>query len=221
MKIERRSLYILLSGLLALLCISLLLALWLDRTPAMLRVENSVPFVGKKMELQSAMDKIMEHFADNNLAAAENLLLEVVKQYPSNSDLWMLLGTVYYRQDKFKDAEMSFRHLLRQQPHNAAGFNNLSETLIKLQRLEEAQTAILQAVKLTPNNAEILLNAASLHAKLQDDKTALFYLKQAMNRGVTAETVSDYIDLVRLLERPDFMNYYNQQQQERTRRQQL
>lgn len=213
---ERRTLCILLAFLLLVLSGTLLLALKLDHTPDMPRIEQNTFFSGTKMELQPALDKVMDHFSSNQLSEAEKLLKELIKQYPANSDIWMLLGTVYYQQNKYPDAEASFRHLLRQKPNSAAGFNNLSETLIKLQRPDEAREAIDQAVKLAPNNAEILLNAASLYARAQDDRQALAYLKRAMDRGVSAETVSNYIDLVRLLERPDFMNYYHQQKKEQS-----
>ena len=206
MKNQRRTLVILLILLLTSLSCTLMLAMHLERTPSMQRIAREEPFTGQKMELSAALDNAVDLIEKNNLAAAENLLSNLIKQYPANSDVWMLSGSVF------------FRHLLRQSPNSAAGFNNLSETLIKLERLNEARTAIAQALHLEPNNAEILLNAASLYARLQDDKAALICLKKAMDRGVTAEQVSMYMDLVRLLERPDFMNYYRQKQSERSNR---
>lgn len=218
MKNQRRTLVILLIFLLASLSCTLILAMHLERTPSMQRIAREEPFTGQKMELDTALDNAVDLIEKNNLAAAENLLSNLIKQYPASSDVWMLSGSVFFRQGKYKDAEKSFRHLLRQHPNSAAGFNNLSETLIKLGRLNEARIAITQALQLEPNNAEILLNAASLYARLKDDKTALVCLKKAMDRGVTAEQVSMYMDLVRLLERPDFMNYYRQKQSERSNR---
>ena len=125
-----------------------------------------------------------------------------------------MIGTMYFKQEKYEQAEQAFRHVLRRNPDNAAGFNNLSETLIKLKRLQEAEIAIINALHLAPKQREILLNAASLYAQLKNDKQALKYLKQAMDNGISPEEVAEHIELVGLLERPDFMNYYNRKRSE-------
>ena len=163
MKVERRNFLLLLGCLMLVLSLTLALTMQLERSPQMQRNTNGVQTAkDKQINLQEVMDSAIDMMSRGNFSAAEAVLADAVKQYPGQSDLWMLLGEAYYRQEKFAQAEQTFRHLLRYQPENAAGYNNLAESLIKLERFQEAQTAINQAIQLAPKNGEILLNAASL-----------------------------------------------------------
>ena len=215
MKKERKTLYILLVLLLLIISATILLAMRLDRSPDMMQTsaENIVAVVSKQ-DLQKVLNNAAELLSKNELYQAEQLLDDTVKQHPANNDLWLLLGTVYFRQEKFDMAENAFRHIIRRTPDSVAGFNNLSTTLVKLKRYNEAKAAIGNALLLAPNNGEILLNAASLYALLKEDNQALTFLKRALDNGIQPEEVSGYIELVRLLERPDFMNYYNRKRSE-------
>lgn len=215
MKKERKTLYILLVLLLLIISATILLAMRLDRSPDMMQTsEENIVAVVSKQDLQKVLNNAAELLSKNELYQAEQLLDDTVKQHPANNDLWLLLGTVYFRQEKFDMAENAFRHIIRHTPDSVAGFNNLSTTLVKLKRYNEAKAAIGNALLLAPNNGEILLNAASLYALLKEDNQALTFLKRALDNGIQPEEVSGYIELIRLLERPDFMNYYNRKRSE-------
>lgn len=215
MKKERKTLYILLVLLLLIISATILLAMRLDRSPDMMQTsEENIVAVVSKQDLQKVLNNAAELLSKNELYQAEQLLDDTVKQHPANNDLWLLLGTVYFRQEKFDMAENAFRHIIRRTPDSVAGFNNLSTTLVKLKRYNEAKAAIGNALLLAPNNGEILLNAASLYALLKEDNQALTFLKRALDNGIQPEDVSGYIELIRLLERPDFMNYYNRKRSE-------
>lgn len=215
MKKERKTLYILLVLLLLIISATILLAMRLDRSPDMMQTsEENIVAVVSKQDLQKVLNNAAELLSKNELYQAEQLLDDTVKQHPANNDLWLLLGTVYFRQEKFDMAENAFRHIIRRTPDSVAGFNNLSTTLVKLKRYNEAKAAIGNALLLAPNNGGILLNAASLYALLKEDNQALTFLKRALDNGIQPEEVSGYIELIRLLERPDFMNYYNRKRSE-------
>ena len=162
-------------------------------------------------ELDKVLQEVLQLMRQNQLTAAQSLLTAALKEYPDNSDVWMLRGSVYYRQELFDRAAHAFAVVEQQQPDNAAACNNLAESLIRLQRFDEARNAIARAVRLQPDNGEILLNAAGLYALLHDDKAALYFLKKAMENGITPEMISMHRELVKLLERPEFMEYYNSQ----------
>lgn len=219
MKKESHILYILLAILMVVLTATIALAIQLDKSPDM---QSAVPDeyrFNTKLEITEILTASSELLNTNEFVKAENLLNHSIKQYPANIDLWLLLGTAYFRQEKFEQAEKAFRHVIRHKPDSAAGFNNLGESLIKLKRFNEAQAAIGNALRLSPNRGEILLNAASLYALMQEDKQALKFLKQAMANGIRPEEISEYSELVRLLERPEFMNYYNRKRSEQKNRQ--
>ena len=206
---ERKALCILLAVLLVIIAATIMLAIRMDKSPAMQSAlqENAAGHIFKASEV---LHHAAEMLSSNDLAQAENLLVSAIKQHPANTELWLLLGTVYYRQEKYANAEAAFRHAVRRKPDSAAGYNNLCETLIKLERFSEAKSAIANALRLAPNRGEILLNAASLYALLQEDKQSLHFLKLALDNGIKPEEISKIKELVRLLERPDFMNFYKQ-----------
>ena len=209
MKKEKKILFILLAVLLAVLSSTIVLAIKLDKSPDMQYSSdsgNTLP--PRAMKSSEILNTAAELLNSNDLVQAEKLLTDAVKDHPANADMWLLLGTVYYRQEKYEPAENAFRHLLRRKPDNAAAYNNLCETLKKLKRYNEAKLAIGNALKLAPHQGEILLNAASLYALQHEDKQALHFLQRALDNGITPEKISDIKELVHLLERPDFMNYY-------------
>ena len=214
MKQERKALYILLTVLLLVIAFTVLLAMKLDKLPDTQSFGTDPNSFRKKISEEEAMKTAADLLSANDLVPAEKLLGSAIKQHPASINLWMMIGTMYFKQEKYEQAEQAFRHVLRRNPDNAAGFNNLSETLIKLKRLQEAEIAIINALHLAPKQREILLNAASLYAQLKNDKQALKYLKQAMDNGISPEEVAEHIELVGLLERPDFMNYYNRKRSE-------
>ena len=155
----------------------------------------------------------LELFNLGNFTGAEAELLKIIQRRPGTPDAWQLLGAVYYRLDRMDAAERAFRHLIRQQPFNAAGYNNLSQTLIRLNRMPEALETALQAAELAPGNGAILLNVAGLYAKERDDKEALYYLRRTLAAGVPPEVIARDTELVRLLERPEFMKLFEEQRQ--------
>ncbi|MBO5923191.1 MAG: tetratricopeptide repeat protein [Lentisphaeria bacterium] len=212
MKKERKTLCILLAVLLVIISATIILAVRLDKSPDMQSAHLPGDTAGmQKFNAATVLNEAVEKLNNKEFAQAENLLNAAIKQHPANTDLWLLLGTVYYRQEKFEQAELTFRHTVRRKPDSAAGFNNLCETLIKLGRLKEARSAIGNALRLAPKRGEILLNAASLYALLKEDKKALQYLHQALDNGIKTEEVSQIKELVSLLERPEFMNFYKRQ----------
>ena len=211
MKKERKTLCILLAVLMVIISATIMLAVRMDKSPDMQSAPLSGSAAGvQKFNAAAVLNEAVEKLNNEEFIQAENLLNTAIKQHPSNTDLWLLLGTVYYRQEKFAQAEQTFRHTVRRKPDSAAGFNNLCETLVKLDRLKEAQAAIAHALRLAPRQGEILLNAASLYALLQEDKQALHFLKQALDNGIKPEEISQIKELIRLLERPEFMNFYKE-----------
>ena len=212
MKKEKKTLFIFLFVLLLVISVTNLLVMQLNKSPDMQTAGNS-DGIQQEIPLKASevLNKAAELLNNNELAAAERLLIKAIQKHHNNADMWLLLGTVHYRQEKYALAENAFRHLIRRKPDNAAAYNNLCETLKKLQRYSEAKAAIGNALRISPNRGEILLNAASLYAILHEDKQALHFLKRALNNGITPEEISDIKELIHLLERPDFMNYYQQQ----------
>lgn len=213
MNTERRTFWILLAIMMLLLTATLTLTLKLERQPAMQRPSPDITYQ-QHWELDEVLQEVLSLMRQGRFTSAQSLLAAALKEFPDNPDVWMLRGSVFFRQEKFTEAAHAFSKVNEYQPENAAAYNNTAETLIRLKRYDEARKAISQAVKLAPENGEILLNASGLHALIYDDETALYYLHKALKKGITPDMVSRHRELVRLLERPDFMEYYNSLQQQ-------
>ena len=182
----------------------------LERTPGMHRTYAFNQQDDHPIDLNSGLHQAFELLKNNDLNQAENMLQMLIVQYPKESEPRLLLGSTYYRQGRYMQAEQTFQQLLLYHPESAAGYNNLCETLIKLQRFDEAQRAILAAVKLAPDNTSILLTAANLHALRREDAAAINFLQRALSQGEKVENILRYRELMQLLERPEFQKYYQQ-----------
>lgn len=87
----------------------------------------------------------------------ESLLMGELDKNPDNSELHGLLGSVYHKQSKFKDALSSFLSALRLDPTNVSAAMDLAITLSDLSRYEEAQSVMAQLNKhLTQSNGKPL-----------------------------------------------------------------
>ncbi len=208
MKRERRLLLLHLTVLLSVLAASVVVIMVLEAQPGLHRYAGNEPPTENTMDWKADLYRALEKFNAGDFAGAEELLHGIIQSRPGTPDAWQLLGAVYYRLERFENAEQAFRHLVRQQPFNVAGYNNLSQTLLRLKRPEEALGMALRAAELAPGNGAVLLNVTSLYAQLHNDEEAMRYLRKTLGAGVAPEIIARDRELMHLLERPEFMDSY-------------
>ena len=103
---------------------------------------------------------------------------------PDNYTALSYLGTIFYDQGKYKEAELLFRKSTERFPDQAFGFRNLGLTLFRLDRVEEAVFEMKRAAALAPMDMENVILLARLYAYIGDQNNAAVCLKRAHQNGV-------------------------------------
>ncbi len=105
-----------------------------------------------------------------------------------------IAGSIYERQQKYEQAEKSFRQVLEQDPDNAAVLNYLGYMLAdRGVRLDEALGYIKKAVQLDPQNGAYLDSLGWAYFKLGDFVLAEDNLVKAAERTNDDPTILDHL----------------------------
>ena len=86
--------------------------------------------------------------ADNQLAAAAEVLAEYLRSQPDDLDAWVTSGTTAILREDYEAAERVFRHVLRHRVRDAGTWYNLGLAMEMQQRLAGAESAYRQALHL-------------------------------------------------------------------------
>ena len=110
------------------------------------------------------------------------------------------LGTIYYRQRKFADAETYYREAIEADPAYALAQFNLGNLYDELGRLEEALEHYRLALELNPQYADAHFNLALLCERLGDNLKAVHHWKSYLRLdrgGQWAEIARRQLDRLR------------------------
>lgn len=74
----------------------------------------------------------------------EKITLEQIQNHPENSQLYVVLGDIYYQNDNYAKAIRSYRQCLAHDPDNGRALNNLAWVLVTCpdKKLREPETAL-------------------------------------------------------------------------------
>jgi tetratricopeptide (TPR) repeat protein len=93
---------------------------------------------------------------------AEGLLRDMLKKYPSNAELLVLLGQTQAATGKSDEAKNSFKAAIAQQPKNEAGYDALLNYYVVQKNYGEANGVVQAGLKERPDSINLRLAAASL-----------------------------------------------------------
>ncbi len=124
---------------------------------------TAAPWPGTSAKLQRAL----QFYRAGDLVSAENLCRDVLKQAPSDSEAWHLLGVVAFSGGHHAIARDLITRAITLSPHNAEYHLNLGNALADLGDRDAALASFDRAAELRPNLAEIHFYRANL---LQDMK---------------------------------------------------
>jgi tetratricopeptide (TPR) repeat protein/TolB-like protein len=147
--------------------------------------------------------------------AADNYR-KAVDMRPNNATLHRNLGDALRRQGAVGEAEAAYARAvelleseLKVNPNNARTRASLGVYQAKLGRHADATAAARSAASLSPADAQVLFRCAVTHALVNDAKTALRYLRQALERGFDAATAASEEDLESLRTLAEFKALVN------------
>ena len=83
------------------------------------------------------------------------------------------MGTIYYNQQNYREAENHYRRAVEIDPRYALGFFDLGNVLDETGRLDEAVEAYRSAIAIAPNYADAHYNLALAYERLRKPRKAL------------------------------------------------
>jgi predicted Zn-dependent protease len=93
---------------------------------------------------------------------AETLLRDILKKFPSNAELLVLLGQTQVAKGKPDEAKNSFKAAIAQQPKYEMGYEALSNSYVAQKNYDEANNIIQAGLKELPDSLGLRLASASL-----------------------------------------------------------
>ena len=97
----------------------------------------------------------------------------ILEARPAHAPALINLGTIYYNQREFEQAEQLYRRATVADPEYALAFFDLGNVLDEMQRLTEATTAYERAVALVPQYADAHYNLALAYERQGQRRRAL------------------------------------------------
>ena len=104
---------------------------------------------------------------------AEALLNEMLKKYPNNGQLLVLMGQAKLAQNKNDEGLQFFKTAIAKQPKDPTGYSALSEFYIRQKNYDEAASVIQSGLKQLPDNANLRLTSAGLQILKGDTGAAI------------------------------------------------
>lgn len=101
------------------------------------------------------------------------LYLRAIELNPQHAAALINLGTIYYNQRQFLQAEDVYRRATIADPHYALAFFDLGNALDELQRLMDAIEAYRAAIRLVPKYADAHYNLALAYERIGEHRRAL------------------------------------------------
>jgi predicted Zn-dependent protease len=109
---------------------------------------------------------------------AEMLLQDMLKKYPANAQLLVLMGQTKLFQNKNDDAIQNFKSAIAQQPKDPAGYNALYDFYTRQKNYDAAIDVIKAGLGEQPNNLNLRLASAGLEIFKGNQESAIVRTKQ-------------------------------------------
>ena len=123
---------------------------------------------------------LLNYYQQGKLDDAEKLALTIIKDFPNHMFSWKALGSIFYKQNRKKEALNANQKALNLAPNDFEILNNLGVVLKDLKRSEEAANAFKKALSIKKNYAEAHYNLGSTLKELGKLRHAEKSLREAI-----------------------------------------
>jgi uncharacterized protein (AIM24 family) len=120
-----------------------------------------------------------EQFEKNNLPRAESELEEARRMRPNDEKVLNLLGLVYFKQEKYQQANEIYQALIQLNPSSLTLYFNRGLISFKLGNMEDAEAAFLKALEIKPDNAKIHFYLGNIYERKHQYYNAIFQYRKA------------------------------------------
>ena len=128
----------------------------------------------------AAFQSATEAIDKKNYDQALSLLRQIVETDPNDFQAWERLGTVYFIQKNFAEAEKSYVEALKRHPGYAVALISLGRLRIVQKNFDGAVEVLTQAVQVEPGSAQSNYFLGEAYLQLKKGSKAVAYLYEAL-----------------------------------------
>ena len=129
---------------------------------------------------ESAFDNATAAIEKKHYDQALSLLRQIVETDPNDFQAWERLGTVYFIQKNFAEAEKSYVEALKKHPGYAVVLISLGRLRIVQKNFDGAVEVLTQAVQVEPGSAQSNYFLGEAYLQLKKGSKAVSYLYEAL-----------------------------------------
>jgi tetratricopeptide (TPR) repeat protein len=129
---------------------------------------------------ESAFDNATSAIEKKHYDQALSLLRQIVETDPNDFQAWERLGTVYFIQKNFAEAEKSYLEALKRHPGYAVVLISLGRLRIAQKNFDGAVEVLTQAVQVEPGSAQANYFLGEAYLQLKKGSKAVTYLYEAL-----------------------------------------
>ena len=132
---------------------------------------------------RSMFQKAEDAVSKKKLDQAIDLLKQVVETDKNDFQAWTALGSVYYAEQKFDDAEGAYLKAIDVHPASPRAYVNLGRVRSSQKKFAEAVEPLTKAVELQPTSGDANYMLGECYLQLKKGSKAIPYLNEAANNG--------------------------------------
>jgi tetratricopeptide (TPR) repeat protein len=121
--------------------------------------------------------------AKKKLDDATTLLKQVVETDKADFQAWTALGSIYFAQQKFGDAEEAYQHAITVKPDSPRAQFNMGRVLSSQKKCEQAIDPLTKSVELQPTSGDANYLLGECYLQLKQGSKAIPYLNEAAQMG--------------------------------------
>jgi len=128
----------------------------------------------------SRFDKAEEAIKKGDNERAISLLRQIVSADPKDFEAWTELGTVYFREKNYADAEKAYLQALEAQPSFILALSNIGKLRMAQKDFEGAVKVLSQAIEIKPPSADANYFLGEAYLNLKKGSKAVAYMNEAI-----------------------------------------
>lgn len=142
--------------------------------------EEMLRVAAQAKEAQQAITRAMDLIKQNNLEDALNLLQDLAKKYPDDSNVRYLLGFTLGRLHRYEEAVVELRKVIELVPQFAPAYQQLGYCYQNLKDMDKAIEYYKKSAELDPTNSANLYNLGLILFEMSRVDEALSYFEKAL-----------------------------------------
>ena len=123
--------------------------------------------------VQPVLKLVYDYLRQGKTDKAETLLQDMLKKFPDNAMLLVLMGQTKLAENKIDDAVQSLRSAIAKQPNDPAPYIVLSNLYAGKKDFDAATDVIQQGLRVLPGNLNVRMTSAALQIQKGDSNAAI------------------------------------------------